>query len=188
MTVLPVAVNGPMVVGGEGRSKVRPVGGTGLGMGALKARSPDAIEAGVAPVASTATAAVPVMDGFPRAAAAETIDDGSVSEVWKFAALNCWPAERSAGIVALVVTLLRTMLPTGVPGQYSSKAPVVEPGGGGTTGGIVVFAAITGEMGDVGGGADVMPLIGSESLGYEVHVKVKGMAVSLPEANSVSPI
>jgi len=34
--------------------------------------------------------------------------------------------------------------------------------------------AITGEMGEPTGGLDVMPLTGTVSLGYVVHVKVNG--------------
>jgi hypothetical protein len=84
----PVAVKGPTVPGVEGRLSVIPVDGTGLGRGALMAISPAATVAGVAPAASTLTIAVPVIAVFPNAAAAEAIDDGMVTRVWKFDALN----------------------------------------------------------------------------------------------------
>jgi hypothetical protein len=84
----PVAVKGPTVPGVEGSSSVMPVDGTGLGRGALMAMSPADTVAGVAPVASTLTTAVPVIAVFPSAAAAEAIDDGMVTCVWKFDALN----------------------------------------------------------------------------------------------------
>jgi hypothetical protein len=118
--VSPVAVKGPTVPGVDGRLSAMPVDGIGLGRGALMAISPAETVAGVAPVASTLTTAVPVIAVFPSAAAAEAIDDGMVTCVWKFDALNVWPADTSVGIEAVVVTSFRAMLPTGVPGQYSS--------------------------------------------------------------------
>jgi hypothetical protein len=60
------------------------------------------------------------MAEFPRAAAADTIDDGSETWVWKSVAENDCPELSEAGIDADVVTSLRAMFPTGVPGQYSS--------------------------------------------------------------------
>ena len=86
--VSPVAVKGPTVPGVDGRFNVMPVDGTGLGRGALIAISPPATVAGVAPVASTLTTAVPVIAVFPSAAAADAIDDGMVTCVWKFDTLN----------------------------------------------------------------------------------------------------
>jgi hypothetical protein len=159
----PVGVKGPMVPADDGRSKVRPVAGSGLGMGTLMSMGPDDTVAGVAPTASTFTTASPTIAELPRAAAAPAIDDGSVSWVWKLVASNDCPTDSALGIEAVVVTLLRTMLPTGVPGQYSSYAPVTWPGGivvgGGDVVGIVTGPAvtITGEMGDASGGMPVMP-------------------------------
>jgi len=88
VTVSAVAVKGPTVPGVGGRFSVIPVDGIGLGRGALIAISPAATVAGVAPVASTLTTAVPVIAVFPSAAAADAIDDGMVTCVWKFDALN----------------------------------------------------------------------------------------------------
>jgi hypothetical protein len=72
----PVAVNGPTVVGVAGNFKVRPDEGIGLGIGALMVMVPLEIDAGVLPVASTFVRAVPAMAEFPKAAAAETIEEG----------------------------------------------------------------------------------------------------------------
>ena len=54
----PVAVKGPKVSGAPGRLRVRPVDGTGLGMGASMARLPLETDPGVAPTASTLVTAV----------------------------------------------------------------------------------------------------------------------------------
>ena len=78
----PEAVKGPTVPGVEGRTSVRPVDGTGLGMGALMVMVGAATDAGVAPVASTLSVAVPAMAEFPRAAAAETIELGRSTVDW----------------------------------------------------------------------------------------------------------
>jgi hypothetical protein len=86
--VPPVAVKGPTVAGVDGRLSVMPVDGIGLGRGALMAISPAETVAGVAPTALTFTTAVPVIAVFPNAAAAEAIDDGMMTCVWKFDALN----------------------------------------------------------------------------------------------------
>jgi len=75
----PDAVKGPTVPGVEGRFRARPVVGTGLGIGASMVIGGAATEAGVAPVASTLRLAVPVMAEFPRAAAAETMEEGSAT-------------------------------------------------------------------------------------------------------------
>src|ERR1039458_10215866 len=92
---------------------------------------------------------------------------------------------------------LRAMLPTGVPGQYSSYAPVT------VVGGVVVVveptavvlvelevvvvvvdpplaAAITGEALGAVGAALTMPVV-ALLLGYGVHVRVR----SLPDTTSV---
>ena len=66
----PVAVKGPTVAGVAGRASVIPAAGTGLGMGALIVTGGAVTDAGVAPVASTLSVAVPVIDEFPSAAAA----------------------------------------------------------------------------------------------------------------------
>jgi hypothetical protein len=84
----PVAVKGPTVPGVDGRFSVMPVDGIGLGRGTLMAMSPAEIVAGLAPLASTLTTAVPEIAVFPSAAAAEAIEDGMVTCVWKFDALN----------------------------------------------------------------------------------------------------
>ena len=66
-------------------------------------------------------AAVPTMALLPRAAAAVTICVGRATWVWYPVTLNCSPVLGSGGAsVPEVVTLLSTMFPTGVPGQYSS--------------------------------------------------------------------
>jgi hypothetical protein len=78
----PLAVNGPTVLGVAGSNNCRPVGGTGVGIGTSKLMVPLGTCAGVAPVASTLTFAVPTMPGFPRAAAASTIWLGSARVVW----------------------------------------------------------------------------------------------------------
>jgi len=78
----PDAVKGPTVPGVEGRFRVRPVDGTGLGIGALMLIVGAATDAGVAPVASTLRLAVPVMAEFPRAAAADTMELGSRTVDW----------------------------------------------------------------------------------------------------------
>ena len=77
----PVEVKGPTVSGTAGRSSVRPLLGTGDGMGASMARLPLESVAGVAPVASTFVSADPVMAEFPRACAAATIELGSATDV-----------------------------------------------------------------------------------------------------------
>jgi len=82
VTAPPEAVNGPTVPGADGSTRERPVGGTGLGIGALIAIGGAATEAGVAPVASTLSAAVPVMAEFPNAAAAATMALGSDTVDW----------------------------------------------------------------------------------------------------------
>ena len=82
LMVPPEAVKGPTVPGVEGRLSVRPVDGTGLGIGALMVIGGAATDAGVAPVASTLTWAVPVMAEFPSAAAADTIELGSDTLDW----------------------------------------------------------------------------------------------------------
>jgi len=84
----PVAVNGPTVPGVEGRFSVMPVDGIGLGRGALMAISPAESDAGVAPVASTLTTAVPAIAVFPSAWAADAMDEGRVTCVWKLDKLN----------------------------------------------------------------------------------------------------
>ena len=73
----PEAVNGPTVPGVEGRTNARPVVGTGVGMGALIVIGAAARLAGVAPVASTFNVAVPSIEEFPKAAAAETMELGN---------------------------------------------------------------------------------------------------------------
>ena len=78
----PVAVKGPIVPGVLGNVSVRPEAGTGLGMGALMVMGGAASDAGVAPVASTLRVALPLMEEFPRAAAAETIELGSATVDW----------------------------------------------------------------------------------------------------------
>ncbi len=78
----PLAVKGPIVPGVEGNVSVRPVAGTGLGIGASMVMGGAASDAGVAPVASTLSVADPVMAEFPRAAAAETIELGSATVDW----------------------------------------------------------------------------------------------------------
>jgi hypothetical protein len=72
----PVAVKGPMVVAGDGRFNVIPVTGMGLGNGALMVRLPLESDAGLAPVASTLVTAVPEIEEFPSAWAAEAIELG----------------------------------------------------------------------------------------------------------------
>ncbi len=65
--------------------------------------------------------AVPESEEFPTAAAADAIEAGMGTSAWKLVTLNCSPGEGSGGdIVAVVVTSLKTTLPIGVPGQYSS--------------------------------------------------------------------
>jgi hypothetical protein len=78
----PPAVNGPTVAGVDGSMSVKPAEGTGEGMGTLMASAPDGIDAGVAPAASTAVSAVPMMAEFPRAAAAPTMAPGSATVDW----------------------------------------------------------------------------------------------------------
>jgi hypothetical protein len=72
----PVAVKGPMVAAGDGRFSVIPVTGMGLGNGALMVRLPLESDAGLAPVASTSVTAVPSIEEFPSASAAEAIELG----------------------------------------------------------------------------------------------------------------
>jgi hypothetical protein len=45
---------------------------------------------------------------------------GRFTTVWYPLMLKDWPALRPDGSVAVVTASLRAMLPTGVPGQYSS--------------------------------------------------------------------
>jgi hypothetical protein len=78
----PEAVKGPTVPGVEGRTRERPVDGTGLGIGALISMGGAATVAGVAPVASTLSVALPVMAEFPSAAAAATIALGRTTVDW----------------------------------------------------------------------------------------------------------
>ncbi len=78
----PDALKGPTVPGVEGSVRPRPVAGTGLGMGVLMVMVPLEIEAGVAPVASIFSEAVPLMEEFPRAAAAVTIWVGRLTIDW----------------------------------------------------------------------------------------------------------
>ncbi len=114
----PEAVNGPTVPGVEGSTSERPVDGTGLGMGASMEIGAEATVAGVAPVASTSTLAVPKIAEFPNAAAAETIALGSGTVVWNPVRLNGSPVAGVAGeTVPAVVTSFNAILPTGVPGQ-----------------------------------------------------------------------
>jgi hypothetical protein len=78
----PEAVKGPMVFAVGGITRRTPVDGIGLGSAMLKLIDPVAIDDGVAPVASTAAVAVPAMELLPSAAAADAIEDGSVTWVW----------------------------------------------------------------------------------------------------------
>jgi hypothetical protein len=117
----PEAVKGPTVPGVEGRTKERPVDGTGLGIRALIAMGGAASVAGVAPVASTLIVALPAMAEFPSAAAAETMLLGRTTVDWKLVKLNVEPDAGAMGeMVPVVTTPLSAMLPTGVPGQNSS--------------------------------------------------------------------
>ena len=77
-----VAVKGPTVAAGDGRSSGRPPLGIELGIGTLKLKGPSVMLAGVAPVASTFVVAVPLMAVLPKAAAAETRDAGIETTVW----------------------------------------------------------------------------------------------------------
>ncbi len=81
-TAPPDAVKGPTTPGGSGRSSVRPLVGTGLGMGSLNVTTGPAEVAGVAPVASTVVEADPLMDVFPSAAAADTKEATTLAWVW----------------------------------------------------------------------------------------------------------
>jgi hypothetical protein len=117
----PVAVKGPTVAGVVGRFSVSPDAGTGLGIGALIVTGGAATDAGVAPVASTLSVAVPVMEEFPRAAAADTMALGSTTVVELLVRLNVAPAAGDAGVmVPVVIAPFRAMFPTGVPGQKTS--------------------------------------------------------------------
>jgi hypothetical protein len=78
----PDAVKGPMVAAVGGITRRTPVDGIGLGSAMLKLIDPVAIDDGVAPVASTTAVAVPAIELLPRAAAADAIEDGSVTWVW----------------------------------------------------------------------------------------------------------
>ena len=78
----PEAVKGPTVLAAAGITSRTPEDGTGLGSGALKLIDPVEIEAGVAPLASTAATAVPAMLVLPRAAAADAIEDGIATWFW----------------------------------------------------------------------------------------------------------
>jgi len=71
-----------MVPGVDGTIRVTPDAGTGRGRGRLKLSLPVAIDEGVAPAASTAAEAVPVISVLPRACAADAIEDGIISWVW----------------------------------------------------------------------------------------------------------
>ena len=84
----PEAVNGPTVWGVAGSASNRPAEGTGDGIGASIEMEGAATAAGVAPVASTLSAAVPVMAEFPNAAAAPTIEAGRATVVWNPVKLN----------------------------------------------------------------------------------------------------
>ena len=88
VTAPPAAVNGPTVPGVEGRFSVMPVDGIGLERGALMVISPAESDAGVAPVASTLTTAVPAIAVFPSARAADAMDEGRVTCIWKLDKLN----------------------------------------------------------------------------------------------------
>jgi len=113
----PPAVKGPTLPGAEGRSRVSPDVGIGLGMGVLNVIVSDVV-AGVAPVASTWIVAVPLIEEFPSAAAALAIWVGIETVDWKPVRLNVSPDVGADGLmVPLVSTSLRAMLPTGVPGQ-----------------------------------------------------------------------
>jgi len=79
-------------------------------------------EAGVAPAASTLVEAVPVMTELPIACTAYAREFGRLTVVWKLVRLNCEPAVGDAGVMVPVdVALLSTIVPTGVPGQYTSN-------------------------------------------------------------------
>ena len=57
----------------------------------------------------------------PRPSACCTTAWGIENCVWRSTSWNCWPWVKVDGeIVAVVVVSLRTMFPTGLPGQYSS--------------------------------------------------------------------
>lgn len=133
----PDAVKGPTDPGDVGTLRAMPVEGTGLGMATSKDSVGVAMLAGVAPLASTVTVAEPLIDELPSAAAAVARLAGMSAWTWKSVTLNCEPVAGLAGeIEAVVTTSLRTTVPTGVPGQYSSYSPlgplgivvVVEPG------------------------------------------------------------
>jgi hypothetical protein len=78
----PVAVKGPTVPAVGGITRRSPDDGTGFGSTALKLIDPVEIEAGVAPLASTAPVAVPAMALLPSAAAADAIEAGTLTWVW----------------------------------------------------------------------------------------------------------
>ena len=82
LTVPPVAVKGPKVDAVAGKESGIPADGTGLGIGALKLMVPLGMLAGVAPVASTADDAVPVMAVLPNAADAVAMSGGRLTWVW----------------------------------------------------------------------------------------------------------
>ena len=126
VTAPPVAVKGPMVDGVAGSARLRPLAGTGLGIGALNEIVPLEMLEGVAPVASTVADAVPDTAVLPRADVAETISDGMATVVWKPLKLNLVPVESVAGeMVPATWAPFSTMVPTGVFGQYSSNSEEV---------------------------------------------------------------
>ena len=117
-----VTVNPEIVAGVEGSDKLTPAAGTGFGMGTLKLSGPSGVVAGVAPLASSWAVAEPAR-GCPgdtsEAAVARAL--GMFTTVWYPVTLKVWPFVGAAGdSVAEVTASLRTMFPTGVPGQYSS--------------------------------------------------------------------
>jgi hypothetical protein len=110
-----------MVAGVEGSDSDTPASGTGLGMVTLKLSGPWATVAGVAPLASICVVADPANCGPLTAAAALASAEGRFTVVWYPVRLKDWPALGASGESNAVVTAsLRTTVPTGVPGQYSS--------------------------------------------------------------------
>jgi hypothetical protein len=161
-----VAVNPLMVAGVSGSDRVIPESGIGLGKGTLKLNGPSGVVAGVAPLASIWVEAEPIRLGPPTAAAAWASDDGKFTAVWYPVMLKDWPTVGAVGDnVAEVMASLRTTVPTGVPGQYSSYAPVSVVGGPVVEvvpGAVVVVVpepafAMTGAIGDAVGVDVVMP-------------------------------
>ena len=78
----PLAVKDPSVPAELGSSSVRPLLGTGLGMGTSKSIAPVDMVEGVAPVTSSSAVAVPEIDVLPKAAAALTRLAGIETVVW----------------------------------------------------------------------------------------------------------